>query len=72
MKQMHTLKSLTEKMLSREEALIYLAVESKRDDETYNDLGVRLGMSGEGVRQIYEKAKKKVDTFIKLGVIENE
>jgi DNA-directed RNA polymerase specialized sigma subunit len=66
---MYTLKKLTEKMLTEKEALVYLAVENRKPEDTLRTIGEQLGMSHMTVSNIYEKAKKKVKELEKLGVL---
>lgn len=62
----HSLRSLTEKMLTEREAIIYLLVSNSNTD--YRTVAGNIGMSHENVRLIYERAKKKVDKFTEMGL----
>lgn len=65
---MYTLKTLTENMLSDKEAMVYLLVTSG-NKEDFRAVGEQLGMSHEGARKLYERAKNKVKKFEEAGIL---
>lgn len=61
---MDNIKKLTSTMLTEREIIIYLLVDSGL---SYRDLGKRLGLSYENIRNTYESSKEKMDKFAEAG-----